>query len=89
MPLIHKNYRSGEDIYPKEMLSQAYYYRELALAIDQNPDDIKNHFHHQFIHHHIFDKDSLKSLFSPNIRTVKLFYNFPWFTYIFCIVEKQ
>ena len=40
-------------------------------------------------HLHIFDKDSLKSLFSPNIRTVKLFYNFPWFTYIFCIVEKQ
>lgn len=40
-------------------------------------------------HLHVFSKESLASLLGPRLKLRKCFYNFPWFTNLFFVVEKR
>lgn len=40
-------------------------------------------------HLHLFDKKTLASLFGKDFKVICCFYNFPWFTNIFLVAEKE
>lgn len=53
-----KNYISGRDIFSKADLEKSYFYRSLALAVDNDPTVMQKNINNKYMDELIFDKSS-------------------------------